>query len=719
MAIKRFKSLPDRRAKDAQELPGEPDYKFKWAKSPVTYIGEENINAVLDLLNKWIKDARAGNFCRPPHCALLPSLVDFEKPVNPQLSIVIYNQMLQQYSCNTEEKWAATAEDLLAYLELAAQSLVSFYRIATIEELRKWTVEPHKRPPMSCPKRYMKRHQYLRAGDILHFIVSQSDKLDVFHGTNFPQETMMKIVVDFNAYYKQEPVPSFVLVEDLNHPHPPGYYHEELFEEVTADQLDLSSSYESRHATKSGAALGYIAGLDRDRAQKPAKSCLVQPPGNKFGSAKKQTKRLRFTSPQEYYRQPTFEPPVTEPYVESPQPPPPPPKVIKRKPTRKIDTEREMKRMRLFSPFKAVTSEPPAEKADLVTDKAGNQEENVVEETTNREEAAVEETDDHEGIAGLPQELALRLAFSDDEGADQLRLKISVTKQEELRVVRQRRAEAEEAERLRLAEEEEERLRKEEAERRLSGGLRPPKRPVITDITDEWRRRVLGTLNAQPNVELAKSPEGSALRSNDFRTVIPEHEWLNDEVVNGALIHLANYVNRKAGIEDPKKQTPKCHAFTSFFWTRLAEKGPADMQRWIRRAGINKDNFDNVDTILMPICKGNHWTLVVVRPQLRTIAHMDSLKLRGQTTVIDITLKLVQTILQDRWTEEWKVVGYNAPLQTNGWDCGVNTVTNAMFVSLGLDPAYYTSPEMPLQRLRIAATLLNGGFSREFDLEGI
>src|SRR6266699_5045137 len=100
---------------------------------------------------------------------------------------------------------------------------------------------------------------------------------------------------------------------------------------------------------------------------------------------------------------------------------------------------------------------------------------------------------------------------------------------------------------------------------------------------------------------------------------------------------------------------------------------------------------------------------------------MDSLGVNGmgRTPITDIMYKWVQGILKERWDEGWKVVNYPSPRQTNGWDCGVHTVTNAMFLALGLDPSYYKSPEMPLQRDRLAATLLNGGFSGDFDLGGV
>ncbi len=267
---------------------------------------------------------------------------------------------------------------------------------------------------------------------------------------------------------------------------------------------------------------------------------------------------------------------------------------------------------------------------------------------------------------------------------------------------------------------EEERRRKEEEAALLRAGLRRPARRVIGAISDEWRLKVMRTVEARAGVELAKSPEGSALLSKDFVTVVPEREWLNDEIVNGSLLHLANYINAQAGIRDVKAQTPKCQAFTSFFWSQLSQRGAQGTQRWMRRVGVTRDNFLDIDTVLMPICKSDHWTLVVVRPTRRTVAHVDSMSPDGggRPEVASTAFEWVKGVLGERWTGDCRVVSYRTPRQTNGWDCGVHTVTNAMFLALGLDPACYGAPEMPLQRYRIAATLLNGGFFGDFDLGG-
>ncbi|KZZ94880.1 sentrin/SUMO-specific protease [Moelleriella libera RCEF 2490] len=267
-----------------------------------------------------------------------------------------------------------------------------------------------------------------------------------------------------------------------------------------------------------------------------------------------------------------------------------------------------------------------------------------------------------------------------------------------------------------LAEEQERKQR----EKRLakSGGLRPPAHPLIIPLSAEWHRRAHATLCAAATTTLATTAEGVDLKRHDFAKVVPPTEWLNDEIVNGSLNWLDQSINLSAGVKDCKKQTRKCLAFSSFFFKRLQEQGVSRTQRTLRRFGVEKRNILDVDTILFPICEQSHWTLLVVRPSKRTIAHMDSLNPRGSQRYINIGMAWLKEMLEEQYQEaEWHIVQHDAPLQTNGYDCGVHTITNGMCIALGLNPVdCYSSDDMPHQRLRLACMLLNGGFKGEFDL---
>ncbi|KAF3800499.1 putative ubiquitin-like-specific protease 1B [Colletotrichum gloeosporioides] len=271
----------------------------------------------------------------------------------------------------------------------------------------------------------------------------------------------------------------------------------------------------------------------------------------------------------------------------------------------------------------------------------------------------------------------------------------------------QRRAE----EGRKAKEAEEERLRR-------TGGLRVPKKRLVKSLSTDWAAKVQDSIHADPQQVLAKTAENVELRRHDFLKVVPETEWLNDEIVNGSLLWLDRYVNEAAGATDVKSTKRVCLAMNSFFYKRLVDNGVQNTERALRRYGVTKATFLNLETILMPICSGNHWTLLVVRPQKRTVSHMDSLNPRGTSTHTKRGLAWVQAVLGDDFkADEWRVVKHEAPEQDNGYDCGVFTITNGICLALGLNAIdAYSKDELPLQRRRIAAMLLNKGFKGDFDL---
>lgn len=285
------------------------------------------------------------------------------------------------------------------------------------------------------------------------------------------------------------------------------------------------------------------------------------------------------------------------------------------------------------------------------------------------------------------------------------------------------RREAEERRRIQEAtsarRREEERVR-EAARRRGALGLRRPARAIITPLSDTWRSRVSGIQHSPDGIGLAKTPEGQELTRRDFvEKLLPPTAWLNDNIIIGSIQHIGDLVNDKAGAT---KDNPKCATFTSYFWPRLESVGPASCGRMMRRAGVRKDNFKNIETILIPICSGNHWTLAVVLPQKGAILHMDSLRGgRGNPSVTNKILEWVKTTLaEDFVASEWSVINIDGPAQTNGWDCGVFTIVNGLCMALGLDPKEsYAAGQLRTARSMLAAILLNDGFKGEFDLAGV
>ncbi|KAL2193531.1 hypothetical protein P885DRAFT_45229 [Corynascus similis CBS 632.67] len=314
----------------------------------------------------------------------------------------------------------------------------------------------------------------------------------------------------------------------------------------------------------------------------------------------------------------------------------------------------------------------------------------------------------------------------------QIKEEFQTSVQREIEEKRKRKEEEARRERQRLLEEErrrkEEERRREQAARRQKEadefaaltGLRQPARPLITALSDDWNTRVTSAARANPTTELVKTLEGQPLTRRDFEEkLLPPTAWLNDNVIIGSILHIADYVNKAAGATD---QEPKCAAFTSYFWPRVLSHGPGGCGRLLRRAGVRKANLLDIDTVLIPICAQSHWTLAVIRPGKRTVAHIDSMRGGGGDEKVKAKLlELVRFILEDKFVEsEWRAVDYEAPRQTNGWDCGVFTITNALCMAIGLNPKFsYTERELTLQRRRLAAMLLNEGFKGEFSLDGL
>ena len=302
-------------------------------------------------------------------------------------------------------------------------------------------------------------------------------------------------------------------------------------------------------------------------------------------------------------------------------------------------------------------------------------------------------------------------------------LRLSDDSRETIRLQKQRQAKLreEEQERKRMAELE----RKAEEARQIradimakTGGLRMPEEEFIGEITPEWEAQLQHTLRTGPQVIQVLSRTGAELHKNEFQRLLPPTEWLNDEVVNGALEWLDEAVNLAAGVNDPKKATRKCLVMTSLWYKSAKEKGFTGTARALRRQGVTKDNILDVDTILVPICEGNHWTLLVIEPSKRKIAHMDSMNAAGSTRVTDLAKVWMKDILGDVYVdEEWSIVRHEAPAQRNGYDCGVFAITNGMCLALGLSPIYtYRSDQMAQMRKRIGCVLLNQGFKGPFDL---
>lgn len=334
---------------------------------------------------------------------------------------------------------------------------------------------------------------------------------------------------------------------------------------------------------------------------------------------------------------------------------------------------------------------------------------------------------------GTPQGLALSLEYLDlSSRRGSLRVAEKLLKEKRAREAfeaaekSRREREAEEAARKAKEAEETARRKREaeaEEERRKQGVRRIPKEKIILPLDARWRASVQQALDT-PNMRqvLVTLASGATLTRKDIGTLKvvlgrdPAHGWLNDEIIAACLQQVVDYglkiSHHKAG------ETPKYHAFNTFFYKNLRDKGAQSVKRWASRAKVGKENLLKVERVFIPVHQGAHWTLLVVSPLARTIEYFDSLGGHAGSYIQNAKLWLTEELGKEWKGEEWTVPtgSYGAgPRQTNGSDCGVFTCTTARMVVLGVDPMSYGGDDMELQRSRMVAELLNGGLKGDFE----
>ena len=270
--------------------------------------------------------------------------------------------------------------------------------------------------------------------------------------------------------------------------------------------------------------------------------------------------------------------------------------------------------------------------------------------------------------------------------------------------------------------EEEARLAKEAEDDRKRQNLREvPVEPVIQPLTADWEAKVESAMAKQRNHVLAQTSTGTSLTRKDFGTLYPQQGkdpasgWLNDEIIMAYLQAVVDYGRDISDYKDG--DIPKYHAFNTFFFKNIRDKGVQSVKRWATRAKIGGKSLESVEHVFIPVHSGAHWTLLIVSPIARTIEYYDSMGGAGVPFTKAAREWLKQEMGKAYKEEEWTVVlpEGGGPQQSNGSDCGVFTVTTAKMVLLRIDPAAYSCEDIPLQRKRMVAELMNGGFTEDFE----
>lgn len=258
-------------------------------------------------------------------------------------------------------------------------------------------------------------------------------------------------------------------------------------------------------------------------------------------------------------------------------------------------------------------------------------------------------------------------------------------------------------------------IQEEEKAKQVPARIRP-EGPAVRPLPPKWEARLAEAKASPDNRQIATTLSGDPLTKRDLATCYTPARWLNDEVINAYLAVLIDYLRRANG-NAGRHDKPKFHAFNTFFFSNLRDKGYSSVSRWAKRAKIGGEALLEVDTVYIPVHNSAHWTLMVVKPTEKSIEYFDSL---GSASLhhVAIIKDWLRGELSARYVEEeWSVVPTVSPQQDNGSDCGVFLLSTAKAVSVGIDPLSYGARDIPLLRRKIVAELMAGGLDGDFKPE--
>ncbi|KAG4032922.1 hypothetical protein MFRU_006g03800 [Monilinia fructicola] len=313
--------------------------------------------------------------------------------------------------------------------------------------------------------------------------------------------------------------------------------------------------------------------------------------------------------------------------------------------------------------------------------------------------------------SSLPERLANLLTIDDDNSDETKRSPFTLSKRAQEKIKRNAEARKlkEKQEKIRIAK-----------ERRLT--RRDPSGRLVNPLEEKWEgiiREALDRARKNGNLPITESQGGTPLHYKDFGTLLGRSSWLNDEIINTYIEWVVEAANEFAKAEaqafgEPVGKVPKFIAHNSFFYENLDKKGPSSTQRLMNRKKAPGASLLQVDTVFVPICRGSHWTVGVVRPMARTIEYFDSLQGSSHTFIKLMRGWLEFQLGPDYKEDEWKTPNTGCTVQMNGFDCGVFVCTNALCVALGIHPDCYSGSDMAMMRRNIAALLINKGFRGDF-----
>lgn len=186
----------------------------------------------------------------------------------------------------------------------------------------------------------------------------------------------------------------------------------------------------------------------------------------------------------------------------------------------------------------------------------------------------------------------------------------------------------------------------------------------------------------------------------DIMRVFTPDSWLNDVIINF-------YINLLV-----KKSNDKILGLSSFFFRGVANVGFIE---YLKKTLKNTNVFE-YKKIIIPthLDNVNHWTLIVVEPQARTITYFDSFVNLNYFNALSSKISFVVGFLNTVYRAQigfvpsitWKVKCGNSPAQNNNNDCGVYVLSNARYV-MHERPLVYREEDIVLLRQRITFEIIS------------
>jgi sentrin-specific protease 1 len=274
---------------------------------------------------------------------------------------------------------------------------------------------------------------------------------------------------------------------------------------------------------------------------------------------------------------------------------------------------------------------------------------------------------------------------------------------------------------------EKERQKEKLKEQKKPPEVKPPEKKFIREPSKEAFTKVpsLEMLRENPGHEVIKGR--NPISHDDLLKILLRLAWLNDNAVNGFLAGLCE--SAKAKLSEQRQEAgkpiddiiPRFHSFNTFWYPKMtSKKGYDDVKMWAKRAKFPGATLLKLHKLFIPIHLVNHWLLLVINPQKKSLTVYDSMTNKTTTrSILSAGRDYLRNELGDAWKEdEWKDIDGKSSQQVNGSDCGVFTCFNALATFYG-KPNELIPEALDLvdPRKMMAAILVNGGFSGEFDLE--